>query len=601
MRIPEGRYTAESFSKEILPSRGLNYTDDYMDGDLEDCERISTDGYPFLLTDYSTFHQITVREGTGQVRGLCQYKDALLYLVDDCLCCIKNSADYLICQGLDTYKDMEDETLPVEARLDNSISVDMVVFGDYLFVEKCRKVVQLSSDSRIEGKLLDKSVKFYWYREEDNGSVYVFRPLKKDLFFSPSTASSTVRVDDFVNGLHVGRAVSIGYKLVNLTTAEESEYIRKTCRISNILKYDDRILITFDEDIYDPIWASYLPEAGSDRIEIKTIEITSEFPELDGFCAHENRLWGFNNSSREIYASALGDPFVMTQYEGLSTDSYSLRINSVDNFTGCCSTLWGVLFFKPNEIIKITGSYPEQYYMTSHTCPGVAPYAGKSIAVVNDCVYYVSNDGVYRYSGGYASERLTARDRQAYGGSLIGAATQECYALFANGTLYQFSLKNDMLTKREINARFSAMIPAYDGILAGAKGSTEGAEGAGVWRICTVSRSAWSFSKLPWSITFKPFHDDTYRKKTPSKIVFRLSMARGAWMRAQVRKSGGRWEDAGYVTNESGNNPLTTKSEKMVTMRISPGRCDWYQLRLSGEGECQIFSIIRESMIGGAR
>lgn len=148
-----------------------------------------------------------------------------------------------------------------------------------------------------------------------------------------------------------------------------------------------------------------------------TMEMTIRrtVPDMDYICASNNRLWGVSNHTKNktyndagkevefegrcIYASALGMPDVFWDYSGLSTDSYAVAVATDGDFTGICEYGDDILCFKEQQMFKVTGSYPSVYYLYQYDVPGVSKGSGKSLCVINETLYYLSDNGVYAYSG----------------------------------------------------------------------------------------------------------------------------------------------------------------------------------------------------------
>ena len=135
---------------------------------------------------------------------------------------------------------------------------------------------------------------------------------------------------------------------------------------------------------------------------VKSIE--RKMPGLDYACLHNNRVWGCSNETGEIFCSALGDLTQWYTYDGLSTDSWAATIASPGKFTACCSYGRYVVFFKENEIIKVSGTKPSNYTTVSYNLPGVKAGCYKSVVNVDETLYYYSPVGFCSYSSGRPSK-----------------------------------------------------------------------------------------------------------------------------------------------------------------------------------------------------
>lgn len=114
-------------------------------------------------------------------------------------------------------------------------------------------------------------------------------------------------------------------------------------------------------------------------------------------CTSNNRVW-CNNGPNEIMCCAQGNPYVWYKYEGTALDSYAVTVGGDGSFTGCIE--YGFpMFFKNDEVFRVTGTRPSNYQVDKYSMRGVKNGCHNSLAIVNDALYYQSKDGVYRYAG----------------------------------------------------------------------------------------------------------------------------------------------------------------------------------------------------------
>lgn len=114
-----------------------------------------------------------------------------------------------------------------------------------------------------------------------------------------------------------------------------------------------------------------------------------------------NRLWSCSSVSNEIFSSKLGDCTNWQAYgEGLSTDSYAATAGCEGEFTGIARQNDSVIFFKENWIMKLFGTKPGNFALTTHNVPGVERGSSRSVVWINGVLYYLSHLGVCQYSPG---------------------------------------------------------------------------------------------------------------------------------------------------------------------------------------------------------
>lgn len=136
------------------------------------------------------------------------------------------------------------------------------------------------------------------------------------------------------------------------------------------------------------------------------VNVKRELPKMDFVCELNNRLfgcrYGTNNANEfvnEIYACKLGDPTNWNAFAGLSTDSYIASCGSEGEFTGIAAYSGSLFFFKEDGYHKLYGSQPSNFQMLYRPCRGVALGCSKSIAVVNQVLFYKSRDAVVAFDG----------------------------------------------------------------------------------------------------------------------------------------------------------------------------------------------------------
>ena len=309
-----------------------------------------------------------------------------------------------------------------------------------------------------------------------------------------------------------------------------------------------------------------------------TVTITRRIPDLDYICESENRLWGVSNADKTIYASALGDPKNFFVYQGISQDSYALAVGGVGNFTGCCKLASSVLFWKENALHKILGSYPAEYALYTSNIAGVQEGSYKSMAVINDVLFYKALDGVYAYSGGtpsLVSQTFGAkRFSDAVAGTdglhyYISAKSEGKWHLLVYDTRQGIWLEEDNTEAADF-CRYNSYL-----YLLSADGS--------MWVIDADDKE----EELTWNATFTPFYETLDGKKVYSSLYIRFELEKGAWAKAEVRCNGGRWESVGVL-----------RGEGTQLLPVRPQRCDKYEIRLSGKGGCTVLGMVRRLRVG---
>lgn len=314
----------------------------------------------------------------------------------------------------------------------------------------------------------------------------------------------------------------------------------------------------------------------TEETDTGSITLERKIPDMDYICESENRLWGCSSTAQTVYASALGDPTNFYVYEGLSTDSYTLAVGTEGSFTGCCKLSSSVLFWKETKLHKMLGSYPAEYAMYTYEMEGLQAGCHKSQQVINDTLFYKGAHGVYAYNGGtptLISEAFGEKEfTDAVGGNdgdtyYLSVTEGETHYLLCYETKYGLWVLEDD-TRAVDFARIGKKLYVLD-------------SDGDVYLLDGEETPA----GMEWMAQFAPMYETILGRKTYSKLLLRLELPKGSYMKAKVRFDGKQWEDCGKAVGGE---------QDVIPMRIATNRCDKFELRLEGVGRCTVLGIVRE-------
>ena len=320
----------------------------------------------------------------------------------------------------------------------------------------------------------------------------------------------------------------------------------------------------------------------------QTDKITVErlMPELDFLIESNNRLWGckygLNRDGdivNEIYACKLGDFKNWNCFMGISTDSYYVSLGTDGQFTGAISYLGYPTFFKENCLHTVYGNYPAEYQVQDTACRGVQKGSEKSLAMVNEVLYYKSRTGVCAYSGSLPTEVSSVLGEKAYSDAVACSHKGKYYI-----SMYDIAEKDYVLFVCDTE-----------------KGLWHKEDNLQVKQFCPIDEEIYYIGKEPNKIK-SIFGDETKDtepikwmaetgilgtsspdKKYISRLSIRLMMEIGASVVFSIQyDSSGEWERVCSITGHS---------LKTFALPIRPKRCDHFRLRLEGEGNVKIFSL----------
>lgn len=317
------------------------------------------------------------------------------------------------------------------------------------------------------------------------------------------------------------------------------------------------------------------------------IEVKRQMPIMDFIIESGNRLWGCRygvalngETVNEIYASKLGDFKNWNCFAGISTDSYAATVGTDGRFTGAIEHLGYPLFFKENCMHKIYGNYPATYQIQTTTCRGVQKGCDKSLAIVNEVLYYKSRSGICIYDGSLPSEISAAFGDESYYDAVGGALGNKYYVSMAGQdgawNLFVFDSAKG-LWHREDDTQ-AVCFSSYRGdlfYLDYADKQIKSVKGTGVPES----------EPIEWEALTGVIGTDSPDKKYVSRMDVRMSLVAGSRVSFFAEyDSSGEWE---YL--------FTMNGVKLQTFAIPirPKRCDHMRLKIVGHGDVKIYSICK--------
>jgi hypothetical protein len=319
----------------------------------------------------------------------------------------------------------------------------------------------------------------------------------------------------------------------------------------------------------------------------KPITITRKMPYMDFIIESGNRLWGCRYGKNaneeivnEIYASKLGDFKNWNCFMRISTDSYVAPVGTDGQFTGAITHLGYPLFFKENCVHKVYGNYPANYQIQTTACRGVQKGCEKSLAIVNEVLYYKARSAVCAYDGSLPVEMSSALGEMSYHNAVAGSLgnkyyismsdANEEYHLFVYDTLKGMWHREDDTQATEFcNCRGDLYYIDY------ADNQIKTVRGTGIT----------DPSQIKWEAVTGIIGTDSPDKKYISRMDVRMSLDVGARVAFYAEyDSSGEWE---YLFTMDG------VKLRNFAVPIRPQRCDHMRLKIIGTGDAKIYSICK--------
>ena len=334
------------------------------------------------------------------------------------------------------------------------------------------------------------------------------------------------------------------------------------------------------------------------------LKIERRVPTLDFVFVNNNRVWGCyagregNTIVNEIHACKLGDPKNWYCYEGIASDSYTLSMGSEGEFTGAIAFQGYPTFFKENAVYRIYGSYPAQYQLITYDCRGCQSGSGKSIAIVGEYLLYKSVKDICVFDGSTPTSVSDALGKDMYHDAVAGSSLMKYYISMLdeqnNPHLFVYDMAK-RLWHREDGLRIEEFTYNRSGQLYGREGVR--VYGFGLAKDLLELTAEDGEKHVNWYAETGEYYTSSELRYAmpgylyPIRISIRAKIPVKNEVTIEISNDDGPWEDAATLR---GNGVAQTYSFTVKSIR-----CDHYRLRLSGQDECYIYSIMREYEAGG--
>jgi len=127
--------------------------------------------------------------------------------------------------------------------------------------------------------------------------------------------------------------------------------------------------------------------------------ISYKYPEISMLGIHLNRAVGLGSDGSQIMLSKLGEYNIFYDYSGESTDSYSVQVADEGEFSGCISYNDILVVFKNYCMYGLYGDIPADFQLLKISSD-IGCTDCNSISECNGKLYFLSQNGFYKYSGG---------------------------------------------------------------------------------------------------------------------------------------------------------------------------------------------------------
>ena len=323
--------------------------------------------------------------------------------------------------------------------------------------------------------------------------------------------------------------------------------------------------------------------------EAKTYEsslrLERTMPIMDYVIESGNRLYGCRYGLaangevvNEIYASKLGDFRNWNCFMQISTDSWVGGVGTDGQFTGAITHMGYPLFFKENCVHKVYGNYPANFQIQTTACRGVQKGCDKSLAIVNETLFYKSRSAVCAYDGSLPTEVSYAMGNEAYGEAVGGSHGNKYYIsmkdVSGNYNLFVYDIVKGMWHKED-DLQVDCFCSCRGELYAINNGKI----------ITMLGSGSKDLADVEWMVETGEIGISSPDMKYISRLTLRMSMDIGAEVGVYAQyDNSDEWECQCV---------LTSNNLRSFSIPIRPKRCDHMKLRIEGVGNVKIYSITK--------
>ena len=315
------------------------------------------------------------------------------------------------------------------------------------------------------------------------------------------------------------------------------------------------------------------------------LRLERSMPIMDFIVESGNRLWGCmygvaanGQVVNEIYASKLGDFKNWNCFMGLSTDSYASSCGTDGQFTGAVTHLGYPLFFKENCVHKVYGNYPANFQIQTTACRGVQKGCEKSLAIVNETLFYKGRSGVCAYDGSLPTEASYAMGNEVYSEAVGGAHGNKYYISMkdveGNPNLFVYDTVKGMWHRED-----DLLVDCF----CSCRGELYAISGGKI--ITMLGSGTQDTEEVEWMVETGEIGITSPDMKYISRLTVRMSMDVGSEVRFLAQYD--LMDDWDEICVLEGT------SLRSFSIPIRPRRCDHMKLRIEGVGNVKIYSITK--------
>jgi hypothetical protein len=223
-------------------------------------------------------------------------------------------------------------------------------------------------------------------------------------------------------------------------------------------------------------------------------------------------------------------------------------------------------------MFELFGDNANNFYKKEVALRGCIDY--RSIQEVNGQLYFLSRDGINQYGGGYP--RLISQQlNDSYSSGCGGTDGRKYFVSLYNGTSYSLFTYDTLFgTWHKEDALRVVGFTQLDGYLYAMTSETTP----------KIMKFNSGTEVVSWNAETEIFDEGEMNKKYYSKIMVKVELATSSTLDIYIKTDNGA-----YVLEKS----YTTTQLQVISHNFLPKRCNNFQVKFVGSGDCKIYQIER--------
>jgi hypothetical protein len=329
---------------------------------------------------------------------------------------------------------------------------------------------------------------------------------------------------------------------------------------TSIVEMNNFIVIFPDEDYYDKVndtWGSF----------------TSGY-DINYATVNDNRM--FAVSGNQLIASKQGDFKTWDSFQGISTDSFAADVATQGDFIGLVTFQDHVTMFKDDNIHELYGNMPSNYTIPEALKTGCVD--ARTAAELDGILMFMSQDGIYSYSGGLP-RKISNEVDVSYEGGVAATSNGKYYVSLYNGTDYSLFV---------YDGRYKEWYKEDDLQV------THFAKLDGILYALTADNKILQFNSgsemINWEIETNVFDQMIFEKKSYRELLINIELEYGSTAILYIKK-----DNLPYELIKS----MTDAKQRHFRIPINLSNCNSFQFKITGKGEFTLKNIRRTFDLGG--